>query len=657
MRDDPASPDSHTCRSCGSPTSTGPGALCLACLGTWALRTEDEHGGAPPAGLTVPGRLGEFELIEELGRGGMGVVYAARQPGLNRIVALKVLGGTTPTTPEAQSRFEREAVSIARLHHPNIVAVHAAGRFEGRLYYAMDLVDGLDLTRVCVPDPLDPHDAAQLVAAVARAIHHAHEAGIVHRDLKPSNVLLDADETPRVVDFGIARWIQEPADLTRTGQILGSPAFMAPEQAIGQSSPAGDIHALGGLLFFTLTGRPPFEGETALEVLGRVTSDPARPPGALRPGVPPPLDAITLRCLAKRPADRYGTALEVADDLERWLAGAPVNAPEAPVAEALRLVAEVRAQAGREGYQFALIEGFTAKLTRAVQLAPDLAAAHAELCLLHATMVSLGIDATQARRDLARQSAERAEALDPQSVDTRCARAITLLNAEGRAAEAWPQLAALAAELPGDVRLQGIHGRAAIKLGRWREAKASLQRRLTALEPDSPQPRQLLAWVHGHLREYGDAVVWIEDALRIDPRPAYRRLVRAWYRWLADPEPTRALRDLRALPEAERRDRTVAWCEAQLLLALGRPAEAFLAYRTSVATPEGWSTQAAEENAHLLRLARWAREPLAAEIETELRRQLAPGRTRRAASPKEALQQAYAFAALGRREEALALAD
>jgi tRNA A-37 threonylcarbamoyl transferase component Bud32 len=296
------------------------------------------RGAAPAAkGLAIPG----YEVLEELGRGGMGVVYKARQRSLNRLVALKMLLHTDATDVEALRRFRAEAEALARLRHPNIVAPHDVGECNGQPYFTMEYVAGGSLAQRLEKGLLLVAEAARLVEVLARAVAVAHRCGIVHRDLKPANVLLEDGRPdsllsavpcalfPKITDFGLAKNLNAPTAHTRSGTLLGTPAYMAPEQADGQGNrvgPCADIYALGAVLYELLTGRPPFVGEDRLDVLLQVRMLEPVPPGRLRPRLPRDLEVICLKCLQKRPADRYPTAAALADDLRRFLDGVPIRA-------------------------------------------------------------------------------------------------------------------------------------------------------------------------------------------------------------------------------------------------------------------------------------------------------------------------------------------
>jgi serine/threonine protein kinase len=281
-----------------------------------------------PADVAWPAIPG-FEVLGELGRGGMGVVFKAKQLSLKRIVALKMLlAGAFPGL-HAVARFRTEAEAVARLQHANIVHVYDVGEQEGFPYIAMEFVDGGSLSQQLARQQPPPRQAVELLLPLVRAMHHAHQKGIVHRDLKPANVLLTVDGTPKITDFGLAKQLDDQASQTQSGAIMGTPAYMAPEQAQGkikEIGPATDVYALGAILYEMLTGTPPFQAETTLDVLVKVASEVPARPGTLRPGVPIDLETICLKCLEKAPARRYGSALELADDLARFLDGKPILA-------------------------------------------------------------------------------------------------------------------------------------------------------------------------------------------------------------------------------------------------------------------------------------------------------------------------------------------
>jgi hypothetical protein len=284
----------------------------------------------PPAAGTRVRYVGDYELLGELGRGGMGVVYRARQNSLGRTVAVKMILAGQLATPEDVRRFHAEAQAAASLDHPGIVPVHEVGEHDGLHFFSMKLLDGGSLAqRFANPNQaLPPADLARTLAKVARAVHFAHHRGVLHRDLKPSNVLFDAEGEPHVTDFGLAKWVRADATLTLTGNVVGTPAYMAPEQATGSAtSVAADVFSLGAILYDGLTGRAPFRATTPLEALDQVRRCDIRPPRALDRRVPRDLEAICLKCLEKDPKRRYPTAAALAEDLDRFARGEAIARP------------------------------------------------------------------------------------------------------------------------------------------------------------------------------------------------------------------------------------------------------------------------------------------------------------------------------------------
>jgi serine/threonine-protein kinase len=282
----------------------------------------------PRLGLLAPqGRFGDYELLEEIARGGMGIVYRGRQISLNRIVAIKmILAGQFASQADVR-RFRTEAQAAASLTHPNIVSIYEIGEQDGQHYYTMPLVEGKSLEELVKSGHWltgDSTEAARIVAKIARAVQFAHEAGILHRDLKPGNILVTPEGEPRITDFGLAKQVRSGARLTLTGHLLGTPGFMAPEQARGHSSlstPAMDVYSLGAILYFLLTRQPPFVADSPLDSMLLALESEAVRPRRLNPRVPGQLEHICLRCLEKRPEDRYSSAGELATDLERFLKG------------------------------------------------------------------------------------------------------------------------------------------------------------------------------------------------------------------------------------------------------------------------------------------------------------------------------------------------
>jgi serine/threonine protein kinase len=297
----------------------------------------------------VPG----YEIQGELGRGGMGVVYQARHVGLQRTVALKMVRGEARAGPKDLARFRAEAAALARLQHPNIVQIYDVGEVAGRPYFVLEFVAGGSLAQHLRGTPQPVRSAAQLVETLARAVHAAHASGVIHRDLKPANILMAsggtaapplAEFTPKITDFGVAKRAAadgEVPDLggpTVTGELLGTPSYMAPEQAMVPRQPVGpaaDVYALGAILYELLTGRPPFTGEAPLTTILQVLHNEPVSVTSLRPNVPRNLETICLKCLRKEPPRRYGSALELAEDLQRFLRGEPIRARPVKVVEKL----------------------------------------------------------------------------------------------------------------------------------------------------------------------------------------------------------------------------------------------------------------------------------------------------------------------------------
>jgi WD40 repeat protein len=276
------------------------------------------------------GRIGDYELIEEIARGGMGVVYKARQPGLGRIVAVKVILAGQFADKKVIQRFRGEMTTAGLLQHPNIVAVHDVGMHASQPFFSMDFVDGQNLAQLVGNRPLPAKKAATYVKLIAEAIHYAHEQGILHRDLKPSNVLIDtASDQPRVTDFGLAKRLDGESSLTLTGQMLGSPNFMPPEQASrghGKVSRQSDVYGLGAILYHLITARAPFQADSLTGIVTQVVNSEPVPPRLLNSGVPRDLETVCLKCLQKEPARRYATAKELAQELGRFLAEEPILA-------------------------------------------------------------------------------------------------------------------------------------------------------------------------------------------------------------------------------------------------------------------------------------------------------------------------------------------
>lgn len=324
------------CEACGRPLDgTAIEGFCPACFATAVLAGAESEAPESTA-RTAPRRIGGYELLDELGRGGMGVVYRARQPGLQREVALKVMLDGPFASNRTAAAFRREAESAAALRHANIVTIHEVGEADGHAYYSMELVEGETLADLTRAGPLEPRRAAGYLLLVGRAIAAAHAQGVLHRDLKPGNIIVDRDDQPRVTDFGLARRLDDPADPHRTLLLGGSPGYLAPEQADPAFGPVGvavDVYSLGATFYHALTGRPPFAAATIAATLDQVLRDEPAPPRKLNSQVPRDLETICLKCLQKKPAQRYASATALAEDLAAFLEHRPIRARPVSAAE------------------------------------------------------------------------------------------------------------------------------------------------------------------------------------------------------------------------------------------------------------------------------------------------------------------------------------
>jgi TolB-like protein/tRNA A-37 threonylcarbamoyl transferase component Bud32/Flp pilus assembly protein TadD len=342
------------CRKCGAKIlSDAPEGLCAKCVLKTALgnfldtpvagggdpsrvdeRSPADQNGAPDKKKSqsvaeLLGELGDYELLEEIGRGGQGVVFRARQKSLNRIVALKVISLGQWASKVHLKRFRLEAEAAAKLEHPGIVPIHEVGERDGSCYFSMKFVEGGQVDEVARREPMPIRRAVELIANVARTVHYAHEHGILHRDIKPGNILLDAKGEPHLTDFGLARLVESESSVTNTLEVLGTPSYMAPEQAVGNNaaiSSVTDVYGLGGVLYQLLTGHPPFAGGTTYETIKLLLDTEPRQPRLWNPRIDRDLSTICLKCLEKDPNRRYSSALALAEDLERWLKHEPIDA-------------------------------------------------------------------------------------------------------------------------------------------------------------------------------------------------------------------------------------------------------------------------------------------------------------------------------------------
>jgi len=328
------------CAKCGAKIfSDAPQEFCSACLLEIGLLASEDgdavdqkpriRGGRAARPARMLGDFGDYELLEEIGRGGQGVVYRAHQKSLNRIVALKVIGLGPWTTEAHLKRFRREAEAAASLEHPGIVPIYEVGEREGCCYFSMMFVEGGQLDELVRREPMPARRAAELIAKVARTVHYAHEHRILHRDIKPGNILLDGKGEPHLTDFGLARLVETESTVTRTLEVLGTPSYMAPEQAVGNNAAVTaetDVYGLGAVFYQLLTGHPPFAGGTTYETIKLLLDTEPRQPRLGNPKIDRDLSTICLKCLEKDPKRRYSSALALAEDLERWLRHEPISA-------------------------------------------------------------------------------------------------------------------------------------------------------------------------------------------------------------------------------------------------------------------------------------------------------------------------------------------
>src|SRR5207247_422779 len=319
----------RVCPECGARIfADAPRGFCSVCLFKTGLGGfVEENGETPP--VRIPTHFGDYELQEEIGRGGQGVVYRARQKSLNRTVALKIIVLGHWATARHLKRFRLEAEAAASLNHPSIVPIHEIGERDGCCYFSMNLIEGGQLDEVVRREAISIRRAAELIVKLARTVHYAHEHGILHRDIKPGNILLDENGEPHLTDFGLSRLVEAESTVTRTLDVLGTPSYMAPEQAAGETtklSKATDVYGLGAVLYQLLTGQPPFAGGTTYETIRLLRDTEPRQPRLLNPKVDRDLSTICLKCLEKDPQRRYPAAAGLAEDLEHWLKHEPIQA-------------------------------------------------------------------------------------------------------------------------------------------------------------------------------------------------------------------------------------------------------------------------------------------------------------------------------------------
>jgi serine/threonine protein kinase/Tfp pilus assembly protein PilF len=541
-----------------------------------------ESKGTDPSRHTTPPespRLGNvdwpsvtgYEILERLGRGGMGIVYKARQEGLNRVVALKMIVSGAHADKEEVARFRAEAQAQAQLQHPHIVQIYEVDEHEGIPYFALEFVAGGSLAHKLAGTPQPARGAAQLLETLARAVHYAHQRGLIHRDLKPANVLLTADGIPKIADFGLAKrvanagWSPEQPGLTQSGAIVGTPTYMAPEQATGKTKAIGgaaDVYALGAILYEALTGRPPFLGETALDTLHQVRSQEPVPLRRLQPKVPRDLETVCLKCLQKEPRQRYASAEALAEDLRCFWEGKPIQARSIRIWE--RGLKWVR----RRPAVAALLAGVAALLVTVIAtLAVGFVAVKQE----------------KNRTEAARQRARKAlDAMSSQVIEDWLARQTQLSPEQkaflGTALAYYEEFAAESGDTPevrGDVA--GAYVRVGLirhKLRQHAEAKAALYRagdlyaKLVADFPAVPEYRHGLAQSHNNL-----GILLSDLGQYVEAEAAFREAVQLWQE---------QVHELPAVPQY-RHDLAQSYNNLGVLLRdLGRHAKAETVFRDAV---------------------------------------------------------------------------
>jgi serine/threonine protein kinase len=569
----------RVCAECGATIfADAPEGFCSVCLFRTGLASPDNENGEAlePTIARMLKDFGDYELLEEIGRGGQGVVYRARQKSLNRIVALKVIGLAQWATQAHVKRFRMEAEAAASLDDPRIVPIYEIGERDGACYYSMKFIEGGQLDKIIGSSPLPGRKAAELMAKLAHTLDHAHQHGVLHRDVKPGNILLDAKGEPHLTDFGLARLVETESTVTATLEVLGTPSYMAPEQAAGnntQLTNATDIYGLGAVFYQLLTGHPPFAGATTYETVRLVLETQPRQPRLYNPKVDHDLETICLKCLEKEPGKRYGSAQELAEDIERFLRDEPIRSRRSSQLERTRrwfkrkpLVASLitalilvvtiglagalwelrRVQAERllvrranlseqerarlEAEQTnnpaaydAYLRGRTfpgwwhqedaIRLFReAVKLDPNFAQAWAYLSIGQSAGYWLGTDPSPARLAAAKDALDRALALDADLPETHLALGYYRYYAQRDYAGALAEFQEAEKGLPNSADI--IEALAALqrRLGHWDEAVAE-QRRSVELDPRNIHACWDLATTYRMLRRFLEALATVDRAL------------------------------------------------------------------------------------------------------------------------------------------------
>ena len=487
----------------------------------------DGHGATPDLARGDAFRhFGDYELQREIARGGMGVVYKARQVKLNRPVALKmILAGNLAGEAEIR-RFYLEAEAAANLNHPGIVPIFEVGQHEGQHFFSMGFVEGQSLAHRVATGPLPPREAASVIVQIAEAVQYAHENDVIHRDLKPGNVLLDAQGHPKVTDFGLAKKLRSDSALTASGQIMGTPSYMSPEQAQARADvgPLADVYSLGAILFCLLTGRPPFQAANVMETLKQVVEQDPPAPRTLNAAIPLDLETIALKCLRKEPHRRYGSARELAEDLIRFLADKPILARQITTSERYRRWARRNPTIATLGGILTgvlvlvtigslLAAGRFAEIAERAQNATIAERAAGQEASLRAKAESLA----RQEADLARKVAEKAEA---EAKDQRNLLRIERDHARQNLYYAEMTLAGIAAETPSGL------SRVDELLARWGPTAPGADLRGWEWHYLDSLSRQPVLNLHGHVGQV-KAVAFTQDGKRL-ATGGEDRVVRIW---------------------------------------------------------------------------------------------------------------------------------
>src|SRR5438034_2565300 len=570
---------SRVCAECGATVfADAPQGVCSVCLFRTGLVSRDkgDDEAFEPTVARMLKDFGDYELLEEIGRGGQGVVYRARQKSLNRIVALKVIGLAHWATEAHVKRFRMEAEAAAHLDDPRIVPIYEIGERDGACYFSMKLIEGGQLDKIIGSELMPGRKAAELMAKLARTLDHAHQNGVLHRDVKPGNILLDTKGEPHLTDFGLARLVETESTVTRTLEVLGTPSYMAPEQAAGnnaQLTSATDVYGLGPVLYQLLTGHPPFAGGTTFETVRMVLETEPRHPRLWNPKVDRDLETICLKCLEKEPANRYASAEALAEDIERFLRNEPIRSRRssrfehvwrwckrkplvASLIAALILVVAIglasalwelrRVQAERVLVRGAnLSEQEKARLTaeqtknpaaydaylrarafpgwwqqegairlfqEAVKLYPSFVQAWAYLSIGQSMGYWIGTDPSPGRLAVAKDALDHALALDPDLPETHLALGYYRYYGLRDYAGALAEFREAEKGLLNSADVIEALGALQRRLGHWEEAVTD-QRRLVELDPRNIHACWDLATTYRMLRRFPEALATVDRAL------------------------------------------------------------------------------------------------------------------------------------------------